>query len=371
MRIAFVINSNLRTNASGKRAFGMAPYLVDQGCQVGLILQDHPAHRSLESSLPNVEFVYHAIDKPLVERRRKTQLVAQGEYDVAVICSLSVRNGIHLRGADAPVQILDHPEIMCSFEDLPAWRRASEWFAEWRSMLRYDGHLAVSRFIERRIRRRLQKLRRPEHVLYSPFAAEDDLRHYDPDAAAAIRGQYGKPIILYLGTFIAAYGFHEMLAAAARLAKRRKDFVLVMAGDGGELEKGKAFVAQQGLQDQVAFPGFLTGDQLRNYLYAAEAFVCPLNDTVRDWARSPGKIYMYAVTGRPIVTCRIGEAVDTLGEAGFYYEQGNVESLQTQLAAALDHGSAHVEGYDISHLFWQRRTDDFLSWLDAEFQLRP
>ena len=368
MNICFLTNRNLQAHANMKRAFSMSPHLLDAGHGVAIILEDHPVNRKAAENYPGVEYIYFPPMSPRKERRYKRRLLkSRQKDDVVITCGNSARNFLWGAGGKRPVLVLDHPEIVSSFQDRKHLRRTIEWMREWVELLIYDGHLAVSRYIEKRLQKRL---RSRGNVLYSPFAAEDDLLQIESGAVQSVKDQYGKKVVLYLGSFIAAYGFYEILNAAKQLAETRDDFVVVMAGDGSEMSAGQQFVAEHGLQEAVVFPVFLSGDMLKGYLHAAHAFICPMNDTVRDWARSPGKIYMYAATRRPIVTCAIGEAVDTLQDAGFYYEQGSAESMAQQIEAALNHDDRPINGYSVERLFWKRRTSDMICWLEEKFQMQ-
>ncbi|WP_197530436.1 glycosyltransferase family 4 protein [Bythopirellula polymerisocia] len=352
-----------------KRAFSMSKYLVEAGHQATIILQHHEENLKAAEIYPGIEYLYYEQGTTLSENREKRAMIKSRHDDVIVVCGNSARNFVWRFGKSRPLMVLDHPEVMSAFEEFSYLKRCFEYLREWIELFLFDGHLAVSRYIERRLQKRLNLLHLNAEVLYSPFAAEEDLKSWNPVAAKSIREQYGKKMVLYLGSFFAAYGFYEILHAAARLRQVRNDFVIVMAGAGPELEGGQAFIAENDLQETVSFPGFLSGETMKNYLHAAHAFICPLADTVRDWARSPGKIYMYAATRHPIVTCKIGEAADTLGEAGFYYEQGDVDSLANQISLTLDRDDSPVEGIDYERLFSKSRTKEFLAWLHESFGL--
>ena len=370
MKICFLTIRNLKTHANMKRAFSMSKHLLNQGHQVAIVLEEHEENRKAAEQHPGIEYVFFPRSSVLKENRIKRELLKSRQDDVLIVGGNSARNFVWLRGKNRPVLILDHPEIVSSFQDRKLPRRTWEYLREWLEIFVFDGHLAVSRFIEKRLRYRVGLLRKRAAILYSPFAADDDLREFQPEAVEAIKHKYGKKIVLYLGKFLKAYGFHEILRAAALLKERRSDFVIVLAGAGPELDAGTNFVEQNELTEQVIFPGYLSGEVLKSHLYGAHAFISPMNDTVRDWARSPGKIYMYAATQRPVITCRIGEAADTLGEAGFYYELGSVDSLAEQIDAALDRDDSPVTGYSVERLFWERRTTDLTQWLRDSFPLQ-
>ena len=102
----------------------------------------------------------------------------------------------------------------------------------------------------------------------------------------------------------------------------------------------------------------------RSHFAVAHAFVCPLRDTVQDWARCPSKLFMYLPFRKPILTSPIGEAKELLGDDAFFYNPGDVEGLAGAMRRALDTDHFTMSLDPAAHT-WQARVDQFLAWLAA------
>lgn len=139
----------------------------------------------------------------------------------------------------------------------------------------------------------------------------------------------------------------SVLRAAAGISPRGLELLFV----------GKASAAtQRRLRDEArALPAGVTLTLASDYvaeaelraLYAgARALVAPLPDNDRSRARFPSKLAEYLLSGRPVVSQRVGEVAEYLrdGESAFLGAAGDAADFSRALQRALDHPEADAVG---------------------------
>jgi glycosyltransferase involved in cell wall biosynthesis len=188
-------------------------------------------------------------------------------------------------------------------------------------------------------------------VQHLPYGT-DESKNNEEETARFLQAHTLGRYALYCGGMYRNYGFWTMLEAFVAMAKARPDFSAVLLGRGPEKEAGQTRVAEEGLKERIRFPGFVPEAELQLYLAGAAIHVSPLNDTITDRARCPSKIPMYMMTGRPIVTCRVGEAWEYLGNLGYYYSPGDAQSLAEVLGTLWRARVRHIP-YDLEKTSWR------------------
>ena len=132
-------------------------------------------------------------------------------------------------------------------------------------------------------------------------------------------------MLVWTGRLQPGYGVMELIDLGAALVSRRARCLLMLVGGGPELEEARAAVRQRGLERYVVLPGPQSLPDLQAYLRIATAFVLPFSPTRQNLFRCPTKLFQYIAHNRPIVTNRVGEVGEALGDAGFYCEVGSEE----------------------------------------------
>lgn len=353
--ICFVGNGAIDRHATIKRAFGMAPWLRQAGVEVSIVCEDAPAnHAAAKATGTRIET--YARGSIAGERADKLRLVRRQECDLVHICGLGWRNDIKPWGNAVEKYIIDHVELESSLPGVSRIRRTLQRYLEWRSLSRYDGAVVASRFLFDRFQRHQ---RGP--LLYLPYGA-DPFAENAKRGADQIRQSHGLTrFVLYAGGIYRNYGVWTMIDAARSAAATIPDFQLVIVGRGPEENAVRRRVFEQSLDHNIKLLGYVTQAELDGLMLNAEGLIAPLNDTVADRARCPSKIPMYMMTGRPIITCKIGEAWGYLKENGRYYTPGDVGSLTEQF---LDLWSASIGlpkpvSPDVS---WEKLTEKYLEF---------
>jgi glycosyltransferase involved in cell wall biosynthesis len=363
-RICFITHASLERHATIKRAFGMAEPLMELGHHVYICLEDCVSNREAIGRLHGVTPLWFQAGGPRMERGQKSSRIADGEFDVVHICGLGFRNAIRRTVNPGATTIMDHVELESAFMDGSRIRRSAQYSLECWSLMHYSSHVVASTCLQDLWQERSARWGLKREVLYLPFAYEARWRsQLERLSGKKVRERFpGKKILVYMGGFYRAYGCYEMLQALQHLRRTRNDVVAVLCGRGPEYRAAVDFVSQNGLSNTVVMPGFVPESELMNYLAAADVLISPLQDTVRDRARCPSKLYEYMLTQRPIVTCRIGENGNALGGSGYYYQPANAVSMAAAMERALE---GDRQEYPLERHSWMARVQHYTQWLDG------
>lgn len=144
--------------------------------------------------------------------------------------------------------------------------------------------------------------------------------------------------ILAIGRFVRTKGFDDLLRACAILKGQEVDFLLTLAGSGGEEAALKQLVKELDLTDRVQFPGFVTHEEVSRLLDQADCFVMPSVVGKNGDRDGIPNVIMEACTHRvPVVAtdCSgIGEVIRE-GETGRLVPQRNPQALADALQQTL------------------------------------
>jgi glycosyltransferase involved in cell wall biosynthesis len=362
-RICFVTHASMDRHAMIKRAFGMAGPLTELGHRVSICLEEYELNRAAMERLDGVTPLWYRPGTLPMERRQKSALVAKGEFDVVHICGLGFRNVIGRAANPAAVMLMDHSELESSQVDSPRTRRAAQYALEAWSLMYYPAQVVASAYLRDLWQKRCAQWRLKREILYLPFAYERSWRErLENSSGTEVKKRFqGKKVLFYMGGFYRGIGCYEMVDALERLLRTRNDVVAVLCGRGPEYGAMQDHVSRKGLAESIAMPGFVSENELTDYLSVADVLISPLRDTVTDRARCPSKLYEYMLTQRPIVTCRIGENGHALGDSGYYYQPRDVTSMAAALERALQGGR---QKYSVDEHSWMARSQCYTQWLD-------
>jgi glycosyltransferase involved in cell wall biosynthesis len=365
--IVFVTHGSIESHATLKRATGLAEPLRSLGTHPVILLQDSEANRRrVTVECPNAEVIWYPPSAAFAERDIKEKWVRRLEPDVCWICAPGLRNAVR-PAAKRTWIVVDHSELPSANRSQWAPRRVTDFLTERLAVDWCDAHVCASRFLVDHFVERTRRSGSPEPpppLLHLPYAHSPHEATANPEEVAEVRRQYGDGrIVLYVGTFAENYGVFDLLRAAKEVTERRAAVTFIIAGKGDYGGKVADAVASWGLADRVVLPGYLPDSALAAHMAAADAFVCPLRDTVQDWARCPSKLYLYAAHRHPIVTCRIGEAWDLLGARGCYFRPSDPRSMAHAIERALDDPQPALP--DPALHSWSARAEQVASWLEG------
>jgi len=167
-----------------------------------------------------------------------------------------------------------------------------------------------------------------------------DTETFNPDADGdSIREKYGlhgKDVVLYVGEMSAWHGAEDLVRVASKLDESTK---ILMVGKNVESLKEKT--EESGVSDKFVFTGFVSYNEVPNYITAADVAVAPYNPQgfklmeKHGFYFSPIKIFEYMACAKPIVTTNVEIVRDIIKEnqCGILVEPGNID----EIAHAIDY----------------------------------
>lgn len=143
-----------------------------------------------------------------------------------------------------------------------------------------------------------------------------------------------RPVFLYVGSIIPRKGLDLLLEACSLLQKQgRRDYTLLVVGDGSQREELENFCQKNNLTAYVQWIGRVDYDHLGSYFQKADVFVFPtLEDT---W----GVVALEAmVAGKPILCSRWAGACELVveGENGYCFDPRDRERLAQLMRCFID-----------------------------------
>ena len=349
--VVFVTVGSIRHNASIIRAVRIGHQLVLRNIDVGLVLLDSPDNRRYLT-----ETGYGGV--PLWTKRRLTlersivRTINGSRYQVVHSINANLRTAIlYSCGMTRKPLITDWDELLSANQN-PWWRRMVYRITEYIHLRFAKIVLAASDYLRIRLSERTSK-----PILYLPYAAVPNVRD-TPRTHREDKRHRAK--ILYLGSFSHLYASDVVELTSLLDIAVRRDYQLHLIGEGPMLLKFKERASSNSME-HVVFHGHAPQNTVDDLIDELGIEVCflPLEDTDSNRFRCPNKLFHYMKTGRPIVTCLVGEPAKILGAGGYYYSYRDKESLETAIETAI-HGRAR---YDMSKHTWAARADEYLRLL--------
>jgi glycosyltransferase involved in cell wall biosynthesis len=126
----------------------------------------------------------------------------------------------------------------------------------------------------------------------------DTTRFQPREDDASLRKQLraeGKRILLFVGRLVPHKGVDDIIRALPMLPE---DVVLVVVGDGPDLDSLQDFASSRGLQQRVRFAGGVSAEDLPRYYSIATLFVFPSQNRLEGFGLAPLEAL---ASGKPVV----------------------------------------------------------------------
>ena len=366
-KICFVTTGDIRVNATAKRALGMARPLDGLGWKVAVVLEDtaENRHRAALECGDATELVFFRQHSATDEIRTKSAIVARLHPDVLYISAPVVRNMVTApRGCR---RVVEHSELASHNADVHGLMWLKVMAMELWSRVQADALVCASRYLMDIFGRRAHRMLCRTPRLYLPYAYNTTVCHpMVIDRTTVADGRYaGRWICCYMGSLTDNYGALTMTDAIDRLRSSHPEVLLILMGRGDAEDEVRRRIRERGMERHIMLTGYVSEEEIDFYFSLADAFISPMHDTPQDWARCPSKLYMYLPYDHPIVTCRVGEPLATLGDKGVYYQPGDADDMAHQIGKLIDSGATRL-GIDASHHTWQARAEVFDRWIRKE-----
>lgn len=242
--------------------------------------------------------------------------------------------------------------LFCRWHHIPIVAEMCEWpvtqsgdmtLGRWRRQLfcknvvRWiDGALPISRYIERQMIGQVIRLRKALPMLYIPILVDAEEPFKEEDVS------FRSPYVLFSGSVAYRKTIDFVLDSFMAVSQGYPDLKLVLTG----MEVGKHAwlfdgVKARGLEGKILFTGFISRNALLSAYRGASALLIPLFDDEQSQARFPTKVAEYLLSGRPVVTNRIGDVADFLKdkETAYLVEPNDVRAFSEAIRNVLEHQS--------------------------------
>jgi glycosyltransferase involved in cell wall biosynthesis len=188
-----------------------------------------------------------------------------------------------------------------------------------------------------------------EKIFMVPYTVDNDrfvnvARQAAPDRVALLR-QYGLPedrlVVLYASKFMRRKHPDDVVAAVGELKRQGVRVSLLMVGTGEMDSELRQQVVGLGLDDQIAFAGFINQGELPRIYAASDVFVLPAED--EPWGLIVNEVLC---AGLPVVvSSEVGCVPDLVkdGLNGFHMRAGDVPSLVRALSRLTESASLRRE----------------------------
>jgi len=365
MKICFITTGDIKNIATAKRALGMANPLVGLGWDVSILMEDteENRHRVGMECCEKVKVYYFPHGSALQEIKAKNKFIKDIDPDFIYICAFVTRNTVGI--GHRCNKLVEHSELQSGIPDMKGIRKLHAYLNEYFSILYSDALLNASKYLQDTFMRKAKKVfKGTMHMLYFPYAYSDGvMKVKEIDRNTPEFSKYnGRKIFVFLGSIVRGYGAFTMIEAIEKLKNKYPEALLLMLGRGAGYLEACNYVKEHKLENNVFLPGFVSEEDISVYFSLTDYFLSPMNDTVQDWARCPSKLYMYLPYRKPVITCKIGEPYNVLGEEGFYYEPSSSDSLASEMERLLESGKTSIAINPQEHE-WTWRTHEFDKWL--------
>lgn len=367
--ICFVTTGDIKNIATAKRALGLAEPLVNLGWKVSILMEDTEENRlriQLECS-NSIDVHFFTKGTVMQERRAKDAYIKEINPDYIYVCAFVTRNIVGI--GHRCKKLVEHSELQSGIPDMKGVRKMLCYGYEYYSLIYSDGIINASRYLQNVYKRRsLRVFRKGMPMLYFPYAFNPSIMQLkDIDYSKQGYQRFkGKTVFVFLGTVTRNYGVFTILDAVKKLSLR-KDFKVLILGKGRHYEEAKLYTHSNHIDDIVEMPGYVAEEEISTYFSLATAFVSPMNDTVQDWARCPSKIYLYLPYKKPIITCRIGEPYEVLGDEGIYYSPSNIDELAMCMKKVMDNQINSIN-IDINLYSWDYKAKELDKWITKTYK---
>ncbi len=148
--------------------------------------------------------------------------------------------------------------------------------------------------------------------------------------------------ILSVGRLYARKGLFTLIESMAFVARKFKNFKLIIAGKGlsNEMKKLMSYATKLGVKDKIVFTGYFPDKKLPRLYQAADIFAFST-----FYENLPFAVLEALSTGLPVVTTRVGgipEMINT-GKNGFLVEPLNSRELADTILFYLEHPKSASE----------------------------
>jgi glycosyltransferase involved in cell wall biosynthesis len=218
----------------------------------------------------------------------------------------------------------------------PIWGNLLEHYSEAKALRESDLVSCVSEEVREKV---IALGVSADRAIVSPNGVDSSLFHPRVEGAPVLEKfkLQGRRVIGWTGSFRSFHGLDSLLGAFRRVHQKHPDTVLMLVGDGQELDRMKHLAVESGLMDSVLFPGRIPFTEVPSFVAAFDIAVVTAA-SAEGFHYSPLKLKEYLALGRPVIAARAGDLPKQFsGDSDLlFYEAGNVSSLSSGLLRLLE-----------------------------------
>jgi glycosyltransferase involved in cell wall biosynthesis len=339
MRIGFVNTGTFQQNASTIRCLQLGKLLARDGYDVSLVITDQPENRlRYGDSVDGIRMRYSDVGSGR-EQLSKARLLMRERFDV--LHCMSAGSSVHFpawlskwRHGGTPCLIMDFDEWQSLW--LPYPKRAYQAMWERFACATSDAVIFASAYLARTLGKSVPTSRR--YTL--PYAFDEQEFMADALPPELVRERYaGRRLAVYMGNLLPQFDASRVLDAVEPMRRTHPDLLFLFIGGGSLRDQFQQRVDAEGLGDHVRLLGFLPNAEMIQHLRAADVLLLPIRDTVLNQSRSPNKLFQYVAARRPIVTNRLENIYDVVGDEALYFAFDSTEDFSRVIGDALRPGA--------------------------------
>lgn len=346
MRYLFVTTGDLEKNASFVRLRELGRALSGLGLDVQFLVDPTEWNQTLVGLLDFGTVHLLSSGGRLAQLFERRNAIRRIRPDTVHILNPQPFNCLAVAASRVPV-VVDWDELLSSRSGLKS-RRYLSLLCE-----AYGRRKATFTVVASRHQQTVFRDRYGVESLYLPYAC------YLPTSASGAN-PFSEPTAVYLGNFYPDFD-HDLIIDAWRVLKQADDVVprLELIGDGADRTAVQLRAGSLGLGDRISLPGYLTGQNLWNRLVHAHVLLFPIRDTIGNRMRCPSKTFAYMQARRSIITNRVGEVAEALGDQAHYVEP-TAEGFAAAVRDAFSSPAKTVD-YALARHTWTARAETLLN----------
>ncbi len=359
MRICYVVNNN----ASVMRATLPARHLLRNDCEVAVIVvSPEQANIHMYGGRPDgleVVRVPHGWLAPRKVRRAIDEIAPDVVHAIGTGRATFWPGLRYKQENPTTLLVSDIDELLSAVYPFPKNIFMRRW--EQTALMSSDMVVVVSHEMEERFAGQAGDGR----ICYLPNAVDlEAFDRYTESSGEIQRITGGKPAVTYMGFMLSRYQTRRVIEVAHLVLQREPDVHFVLIGKGPEKPKLEAMDADLGIAEKVTFTGFISDEDVPQYLSASNALLLPIEDTAVNRARCPNKMFLYCAAQTPIVTNAVGEVKYILGEDAIYFDFPSNEDFADKILSALENGKPCPSRAKVEENSWAARAEHYVAELE-------
>jgi glycosyltransferase involved in cell wall biosynthesis len=163
---------------------------------------------------------------------------------------------------------------------------------------------------------------------------------FTPEDIRDTRNNFGIPptkkVVSFVGRLAKDNYVYDVIELARRVSKIRDDFVVVLAGDGGERKKLETLIHEYNLSSAVVFTGFLPKDRVMTLRRQSSLALCLMGGF---------SLIEACMVGCPVISYDVEWHYELVknGETGFLINENDLEALTKTVIYLLDRPKEALE----------------------------